>query len=105
MASKAKGALSGGSVLFNVNWRYAQPDGGVYEIGHALPQLLSHDVPCFQECGIQILLCDAKNEPVKFDPDKECNKKSKNPKDSPYKKLDERMKEHAYKGRRTVSAP
>jgi hypothetical protein len=105
MASKAKGALSGGRVLFNVNWRYAQPDGGIYESG--MPCRNCYRMMCHasKKCGIEIMLCDSNNEPVKFDPDKECNKKSKNPKDSPYKKLDERMKEHAYKGRRTVSAP
>jgi hypothetical protein len=105
MADKAGGLASGGKVLFNVNWRYRQPDGGIYESG--MPCRTCYRMMCHasKKCGIKILLCDANNEPQEFDPNNECDKKSKNPKDSPYRSLDQRMKEHAYKGRRTVRAP
>lgn len=105
MADKAGGLAPGGKVVFNVNWRFKQPDGGVYESG--MPCKTCYRMMCHasRKCGIKILLCDKDNKPQEFDPDESCNKEGKNPKKSPYRSLDQRMKEDAYKGRRTIQAP
>lgn len=102
MANKANGSLQRGSVLLNVDWRYKQPDGNVYESG--MPCKACYRMMCAaKKCGIEIFLCDANNEPQPLDPDGNCDKKSKDPSKSSYKDLDQRMKEHRYKGVRRVS--
>jgi hypothetical protein len=101
MTSLAKGAggqLAGGSVLFNVNWRYNQPDGNVYESG--MPCRLCYRAMCAAaDCGIEIMLCDKDNNPQPFDPDEKCKDEAKeDPREDPYEDLDRRMGEDPYKG-------
>lgn len=101
MAKDAKGNLKGGSVLFNVNWRYNQPDGNVYESG--MPCRLCYRAMCAAtSCGIEIFLCDKDNKPQPFDPDERCDEEGKDPASDPYEDLDKRMKEDPYKGRAQV---
>ncbi|MDO9235234.1 MAG: hypothetical protein Q7U28_04265 [Aquabacterium sp.] len=99
MAKDAGGSLQGGSVVFNVDWRYSRPDGGVCESG--MPCRLCYRMMCAaQKCGIKISLCDASGKPQPFDPDDECDKeKAMDPSDDPYLKLDKRMGEDPLLGR------
>lgn len=97
-AKAAGGSLQGGSVLLNIDWRYKQPDGHVYESG--MPCRLCYRMMCHaaQKCGIEIHICDKDNKPQPFNPDKDCDKEGKDPANDPYDRLDKRLGEDPYKG-------
>ena len=102
MAKKKGSQLAGGSILFNVNWRYNASDGSVFESG--MPCRLCYRAMCAAaDCGIEIHLCDKNNQPQPFDPDGKCKEEGgKDPSKDPYDGLDRRMGEDPKKGRRKV---
>lgn len=92
MAKQSGGTLQGGSVVLNIDWRYKAADKQVY--GSGMPCRLCYRMMCAAtKCGIQIHICDSKNEPQPFNPDDDCDKESDDPKDDPYQRLDGRLKE------------
>jgi hypothetical protein len=91
LMASPEGTLQGGSVLFKVDWRYGVK-GKPHKSG--MPCRVCYRAMCkAAKCGLNIMLCNNKNEPVPFDPGKKCSRKSKNPKKDPMRDLDRRMGE------------
>ena len=104
-AALAGGNMKGGSILFNVDWRYRMADGKTY--GSGMPCRLCYRAMCAaSKCGVDIKLCDASGEPQAFDPDGKCDEekkaydnREKDPAKDPYLRLDQRMGEDPLQGR------
>ncbi|QSN64241.1 hypothetical protein [Caballeronia sp. M1242] len=104
VTSMAKGRnLAGGSIMFRTDWHYDSPKGGTYSSG--MPCAVCYRAMCAAtDCGIDIYLCNAKSEPVRFNPDGDCKKEKKksDPRDDSWDRLDRAMGEDPLTGRGVV---
>ena len=62
-------AMRGGSMLFNIDWRFKSPSGTPKQSG--MPCTHCHKMMCHAaaECDIQIFICDKKGEPQQLTKD------------------------------------
>jgi hypothetical protein len=100
LTNKTKGALRGGSVLLNIDWRYDY-DGKTRRSGMPCRHCFAMLCHAATECKIAIFLCDKDGKPTPLD-EEDCKKPDpKDPDNDPFlDRLDPRIDHHPLKGRR-----